>query len=161
MANDDLLRALKNAVKTGDEVYCKNGTILSVDKTFKTCVVSPIDGSPDFFDVRLQGFEGAGVGFVVYPKVGSIVALGFLSKEEALIIQTSEVDKITIENDSESLKTILSDLMEKIEALTEKVSEITVMTPVGASGVPLNATEILQVKTDLEAIKQRLPNLFE
>jgi len=53
----------------------------------------------------------------------------------------------TIKTSSESLKAIISDLIDKIMALT-------VTTPVGPSGVPINVA-------DFAAIKTRLPNLFE
>lgn len=56
-------------------------------------------------------------------------------------------DGITIKRSSESLKKIISDLIDKILLLT-------VTTPNGPSGTPINAA-------DFTAIKQRLPNLFE
>jgi phage baseplate assembly protein gpV len=56
-------------------------------------------------------------------------------------------DGYTIKRSSESLKKLLSDMLDKIIA-------ITVPTPVGPSGVPNNAS-------DFTAIKTRLDDLFE
>ena len=53
----------------------------------------------------------------------------------------------TIKRSTESLKKIISDLIDQINILT-------VTTPMGPSGVPINITAFT-------AIKNRLPNLFE
>ena len=60
---------------------------------------------------------------------------------------TMEQDGFTIERGSESLKKLLSDTLDKILALT-------VTTPNGPSGTPINFA-------DFTAIKNRIPNLLK
>ena len=82
---------------------------------------------------------------------GSIEQYDQSAHKQSWTIQNTELiltrNGFTIKKSSESLKKIISDLIDKIVLLT-------VTTPNGPSGTPINAA-------DFTAIKSRLPNLFE
>lgn len=82
---------------------------------------------------------------------GTIVQYDRSAHKQSWKLSTTELiltqNGYTIKRGSESLKTIISDLIDKILLLT-------VTTPNGPSGTPINAAEF-------SAIKSRLPNLFE
>ena len=113
---------------------CNAGVILG-------CVfsddVEPVAANENKFQVKFD--DGL---IMVYDK--SSKTLNFKISTTELIMTASGW---TIKRGSESLKSIISDTLDKIMALT-------VTTPVGPSGVPINLA-------DFAAIKTRLPNLFE
>jgi len=120
------------------------GTVKSIDGAFAT--IEPLDESADLLDVRVVADDSAT--FKVSPKVGSVVICTFLDNDNAFISQISEADKYLIANTSESLKDLLTDLV-------DAVRNITVTTPSGPSTLPiLNDAEFL-------AIKNRVSDLFE
>ncbi|MEY4902838.1 MAG: hypothetical protein RLZZ292_653 [Bacteroidota bacterium] len=120
----------------------------------------------EIFDIRLRAATGgAGSGVFILPKVGSAVVIGCLgnSPNDYVVLQYTEVTKvkfkvnttefsledtgIDFKRGTEGLKSILGDLLDAINA-------ITVTTPQGPSGTPLNFLSF-------SAIKQRLNNLLK
>lgn len=102
-------------------------TVKNIDTTKMVCDCTPLDGSADFLDVRLNANYTKG--FTLIPKDGSIVIVTQLSDATAYVSMVSEVDEIylagedngglvkvqdlvskmnTIENDINTLKTIFS-----------------------------------------------------
>lgn len=125
------------------EVYSILATVTSVDKASNTCDVKPLDSTADFFDVRLQAGKGAGV--VLYPAVGSVVVVSLLNKDNAFVSLFSEVELLDIQTQSESLKSVLVDLLAAIKVLT-------VTTPAGPSGTPVNAVSFTQLENRLNKL---------
>jgi hypothetical protein len=140
---------------SSEKMYSVVGVVSEVDSATRTCTVSPIDDTPDLFDVRFQASESLTEGISIEPKDGSFVTVVFLNNTTGIIISTSEIKSVSIiagagkfdfKNTSEDLKAIISDLIDTINLLT-------VTTPSGPSGVPVNIA-------DFTAIKTRLDNLF-
>ena len=155
-------------------------TIKSVDEDEFTCTVL-FDGELEYTDVRLRSIiDSDKQGFCFIPTVGSMVQVGRIADSEQLFVALfSEVDKVlmnsgslevivdqskvevkkgnttfkqteagfTLTKDSEGLKKILQDL---ITAITQ----LTVPTGVGPSGMPINTTAFQSIKT-------RVGNLME
>ena len=78
-----------------NELYSKQGTIVSVDESAKTTIVSPSDGGSDILDVRLESDENSeSKGFFVVPSVGSLVIVTFISPQESFISAWTEIDTV-------------------------------------------------------------------
>jgi hypothetical protein len=143
MANiGDIIRAY---MADEHKPYSVVAKVTAVDKDNNTIECEPLDGSADFVEVRLQAQNGKGL--VLYPVVGSDVVVSFFSKDDAFVSMVGQVDTIAIESQTESLKQLLSDLI-------DEVSNLRVTTNQGASIEVINKPAIL-------AIKNRLPNLFD
>ncbi len=94
--------AIKAMMKDQEELYSILGTVISVNGAF--CDVSPVDGSADILDVRLQVEQSKGV--LIKPKLDSKVIVSFLSKNEAIVSMFSTIDGIELNgNDWSTLKT--------------------------------------------------------
>lgn len=121
----------------------------SVNKTDCICAVKLVSNSDLIFeDVRLRAItDGENTGLIIFPKVGSYVILGSIDNSENsyYIAICSEIDTFKLENDTESLATILSDLLTAIKA-------ITVPTNVGPSGIPINIADFTAIGTRLDSI---------
>jgi hypothetical protein len=124
--------------------YSVLATVTAVDKSAKTCDCEPLDNSAELLDIRLQADTGKGV--TIYPVVGSTVVINYLSKDDGYVAMFSQVETLSIENDTESLKTLLEDIL-------TQMANLKVTTNSGASIEVINKPAIL-------AIKNRLPNLF-
>lgn len=120
-------------------------TVIEVDSVARTCDVKTGEGI-DIYEVRLQAASGNSVGFVIFPTVGSVVLVSVTESGNWYVSAFTGVDKVSLKNNQEDLKSWLDDLVDAIK-------QITVPTAVGPSGTPINATAI-------EAIKQRLNNLL-
>tara|TARA_R110000796_G_scaffold63139_4_gene145517 strand:- start:1478 stop:1912 length:435 start_codon:yes stop_codon:yes gene_type:complete len=139
--------AIKKAVDTGAEIYSVIGTIKSVDKSKRTCVVEPVDGSPEIFGVRYTATESDSAGFIANPADGAFVVVTFFDDNNAFVSLVTQIDTFVMNNETGDMKTILLDLIAMIE-------KITVPTPAGASSTPINFSE-------LEPIKEAINGLFE
>lgn len=138
----DIIRLLNNDTEVK---YCALATVLSVDKSANTCDVEPLDNTAELVEVRLQA--GNGKGLVMYPVVGSVVVVSFFSRDDAYVSLVSEVELFDIQTQNESLKAIITDLCSAIKTLT-------VTTPSGPSGTPINFAQF-------DTITNRLNNLFK
>jgi hypothetical protein len=131
-----------------ERIYSKTGVVSNVNSTTKLCDVLPNDGSPMVYNVRLQAIKDAGDnGILVLPKNGTECIITFINKNIAFLSQCKEVDKIIIAGNNESLKEVLNDLITSIKALT-------VTTPAGPSGTPINFASF-------DSINVKINNLFE
>lgn len=90
---------IKKISKSSDEVYAKVCEVLEVNATDKTIDVKPIDDTAEIFNVRLQAESETG-GLVLIPKVGSMVLVVFLNKNNAAVVNTSKITnyELKIEN---------------------------------------------------------------
>lgn len=123
-------------------------TIKAVDHNDGSCEVDTIAGLT-FYNVRLRSNIGGDQGgMIVYPAVGSPVIVGRIGNSNQLyVIKYGAADYFTLKTQNESLKQILSDMIDAI-------NQITVPTGTGPSGVPINATAFT-------AIKERLNKLLK
>jgi hypothetical protein len=115
---------------TGQELYVKVCRVTSVDEEAKTADVSPLDGSSPINDVYLVVDFDKG-GFYLQPKIGSLVCVAFINKETAIVVGTSELEKVEcilggftlkieggklqLKNEQADFKTLLNDLLKELK----------------------------------------------
>ncbi len=138
------------------------GTATEVTDT--SCTLTR-EEAPELHGVRLNGIDDELESYAtIVPKEGSEVLVGIVEgqKTEGVVLRCSEVEKVIwkcgdtaltfsaggykMERSSESLKALLSDILDAI-------NQLTVTTSAGPSGTPINAPAFSQ-------IKQRLNDLF-
>jgi hypothetical protein len=137
--------ALKKAIDTKAEIYSVVGKIKSVDTSKRTCVVEPIDGSPEIFGVRYTATESDAVGFIANPANDAFVVVTFFDDNNAFVSLVTEFDTIMISNSTGDLKQILLDLIGMIKL-------ITVPTPSGASSTPINAASLTPIENAVNGL---------
>lgn len=99
MGNPLVIR-LKEMAKEGEELYLKLCKVVSIDESKRIMECEPLDGTANILDVRLtasateeQTDEDK---ICLFPRVNSIVAIGFLDSNEAVLVLASEIDKVEI-----------------------------------------------------------------
>lgn len=123
---------IQKLASTGDEVYAKICKVISVDSKNKTADLQPLDGSSEINDVYLIVDDEKG-GMYAEPSVESLVCVVFISKEIAVVVNTSELKEfnVKIENcefkidkegfllkkENESLKKLMIDLLQEIQRM--------------------------------------------
>lgn len=161
MAEENFAEAIKKLAKTNDEVYAKVCEVLEIDQNEKTVNIKPVDDTAEIYNVRLQAESETG-GLVLFPKVGSMVLVVFINKNNAAVVNTSEIEKLELliedvqikvdktgfllRKQNETLKKLMSDLLSAIEAMS-----FTVTTPDTING----GTTLLINKAQFTAIKTR------
>ncbi|MBF2708786.1 hypothetical protein [Flavobacterium soyangense] len=156
---------VKHLSKTSDEVYAKVCEVLEVDESEKTVDVKPIDGTSEIFNVRLQAESEAG-GLVLIPKVGSVVLVVFLNKNNAAVVNTSAItgcklkigncellmdaDGFLLRKENETLKKLMGDLIQAIKAMSFLVSTT------GTAAAQTGATNTLNNSAQFTAIETRI-----
>lgn len=128
---------------SNDIKYCVPSIIKSVNKEENTVDVEPLDNSAELVSVRLQAQSAKGITY--YPKLGSIVIVSFLSKDDGYVSLFSDIDTLSIENENTSLKKIL-------KALSKAVQNIIVTTPAGPSKQVVNLQDFIQVDNLIDAL---------
>jgi hypothetical protein len=125
-------------------------TVTRVDTAGAVCDVQPLEeGAPELLDVRLRAVDdGKATGFLCWPKLGSVVLVGLIDNDvnTAFVVACSELAAFTLSTEQENILTYMQDLLAAI-------MQLTVTTPAGPSGVPINLPAFQQ-------LAQRLPNLF-
>jgi len=153
--------AIKILASDDEETYSLLCTVNSVDTTNNVCVVTPINGDPQLFDVKFSP-DNTNTGFVVIPMVNSIVMVTFLSKENAFISMFSQVQSYSLKTSTDDLNQLLKDLITQISNVATACSEITVIaSSFGANTTqPANLVSFTTAVTELTTISGRLANLF-
>ena len=175
-SSDNLGDLIKQLSAPGEEVemysaICKVNTVNSNDMTVD---VSPIDGKADLLGVRLVTQSGSAIETI--PSEGSFIAVTFLSSATAIVNSFGVVESqlfnaediieiksvkggeilmdslLTIQTQNESLKSILSDLLNAIQSIT--------VTYVNAAGAPTPTTTPLN-SAAFSAIATRLDLLLK
>jgi len=130
--DSDLSSTLRKLTETNDEIYSKVCKVLAIDQEEKTVNVKPVDDTAEIYNVRLQAESETG-GLVLFPKVGSMVLVVFINKNNAAVINTSEIEKLSLvissctfevdntgfllKKENETLKKLMADLITAIKAL--------------------------------------------
>ena len=154
--------SLSDQYMANKKIYGQICKVIFVDENQRLCDVTPINGDSDR-EVRIQASLNLTEGVYIKPKVGSYVLIDYINIETGVITSYSEIedvviktvnsgeirifDKILIKNNNEDLKSIMNDILTAIQ-------QITVPTPSGTSGVPVNAAEFSSINT-------RINNLLE
>ena len=148
--------------KTGDEVYAKVCEVLEVNASDKTIDVKPIDGTSEIYTVRLQAESKTG-GLVLIPKAGSMVVVVFLNKNNAVVVNTSEIevfelkisglelaidkDGFLLKKENETLKALMVDLITAVKNMSFLVNTTgTAAAQTGATNTLVNLAEFTAVE---------------
>ncbi|MCB6232187.1 hypothetical protein K5L04_09270 [Flavobacterium psychrophilum] len=153
---------IKKISKSSDEVYAKVCEVLEVNTEDKTIDVKPIDDTAEIFNVRLQAESETG-GLVLIPKVGSMVLVVFLNKNNAAVVNTSEIEKLSLvistckfevhntgfllQKENETLKKIMIDLVGAVKQMS-----FTLTTPDTINGT----TTLLNNTSQFTSIETRI-----
>lgn len=86
----DLIQKLAN---TGDEIYAKICEVTAVDADNKTADLKPLDGSSEILDALIQVDDN---GVYIEPKLGTLVACVFVTKQLAVIVNHSEIKQLQV-----------------------------------------------------------------
>ena len=114
--------ALRDLVKTDDVIYSVICTVKSVDTTDNICDCEPIDGSADLLEVRLMAQNSTG--FLIIPKVNSIVVVTMINKYTGYVAMFSEVEEIQLNGDNYDGLVRIQDLVEKLNNLEDLVNDL-------------------------------------
>ncbi|OON67809.1 hypothetical protein [Hymenobacter sp. CRA2] len=116
------------------------GTVTAVRPADRECDVQPDNDDAELLDVAL--LSG------VYPAVGSPVLVGLIEnrRTDAFLLSAERVTHLRVATERENLLTWTRDFLDELLRLT-------VSTPLGPSGPPLNAAP-------LTVLKNRLDNLL-
>ncbi len=160
---------IQKLAETGQEVYAKICEVTSVDPDNQTADLKPLDGSSDILDALLQVSDN---GVYVEPKVGSLVACVFVSKELAVVVNHSEVKQFGFKIENCNFNANKDEIILKVDKakfridkgeITIKVNDFSLvmvkdlMTLNGDSLGGLVKSEV--VADDLKEIKKDLNNL--
>ncbi len=156
---------LQEQLKSGEELYVQNATVVSVEKTKRTCNVEMLNGGGIIEDVNLQAIENGLSGICFYPLVGSVVSIAWFDKASALVVLCSEIEqvkmnteelKIDIDKSGVGVNNKGKDLMTVLENLIDEIKAITVTTANGASGIPINGAKFDVIKNDFKTILKKI-----
>lgn len=154
---------IKKISKSSDEVYAKICEVLEVNTNDKIIDVKPIDGTAEIFNVRLQAESETG-GLVLTPKVGSMVLVVFLNKNNAAVVNTSAIEKFSLQispcmfevdstgfllkKENETLKKLMADLIGAVKNLSFTVSTTgTAAAQTGTTTALTNLAEFTAIET--------------
>ena len=167
---NNIPNVIRKISQNSDEVYAKVAQVLTIDSTNKTVDVKPVDGSAEVFNVRLQAESETG-GLIIYPKIGSMVLVVFLNKNNAVVVNASAIDAIEVDirdvsfkidkdgfllkKQNETLKKLMGDLIGAI-----KTMKFTVATT-GSASAQSGQTILLQNIASFTSIENRFNQLLK
>lgn len=136
----EIKEAMERMMNNQIPVSIISGIVTAVRPEEDTCDVQPDNDDAEVHDVAL--LNG------IYPAVGAQVLIGLVENRlvDTFLISADKVTHFRLATEQESLLPILQDLVAAI-------MELTVTTPAGPSGVPINLVKF-------RALAQRLPNLL-
>ena len=154
----ELIQQLAN---TGQELYAKVCEVTSVDEEAKTADVTPLDGSSPINDVYLVvDFEQGG--FYLQPKVVSLVCGSFIGKETAIVVGTSELEKVEcilggftlqIEDGKLQLKIEQADFKTLLNELLNELKNAIIQTPAGVGKfAPQNVAKFEEINNKMNQL---------
>ena len=92
----ELREVIQMLADKGQEIYSQAAEVIAVDTAARTIDVTPLNGDPDVFAVRMQATPSLAAGVVMVPALNSAVVITWLSKTRAYLALCSEVDEIII-----------------------------------------------------------------
>lgn len=103
----DIIRKLS---KEGDSASIMVGTVSAVDTEARTVDVEPINEDAPVLGVNLQANQEAKLGVVLFPRVGSYVAVAMLTGYSAgVVVLTEDVESIEVNINDGTKLTITED----------------------------------------------------
>lgn len=119
---NDIISAIRNIAKNDDEVYSILCTVAYVDETNNTCDCVPVLEAPDLLGVKLMPLDEEGQlvkGFLMIPKLGSMVVVTMLNKEDGHVTMFSEVEEIQLNGKNFKGLVKIEDLVDKLNNLED------------------------------------------
>jgi hypothetical protein len=113
--NYSIKEAIRELAKGDDQVYSVLCTVKSVDTINNICDCEPINGDADLLEVRLMAQNETG--FLIIPKVGSVVVVTMINKYTGYVAMFSEVEKIYLNGDNYDGLVKIGDLVDKLNNL--------------------------------------------
>ncbi|NJM16141.1 MAG: hypothetical protein HC896_12865 [Bacteroidales bacterium] len=153
----EILSKLQEFGKQMLPVYMAN--VVAVDETALTAEIEVNGLSP--LKCYLSGAEDSIKGFVTIPAVGSTIMAARVDEHGDIyvLLQATEVDKLhvnmhgftfTIDNAGIKLGGDNSNLKQTLSDLIDAINQLTVTTPAGPSGMPINTASFKAIKEDLQ-----------
>lgn len=126
----ELKKALSNIIGIDDMVYFNDCKVVSASESERTCIVN--DGVNDIV-VRLMSIVDDGV--LIIPKVDSIVCVLQSDKNDPIIVQFSEVEKIIFMGGEHEGLVKVVELKNKLNAVENQLNNI--LTTLKNTTIPL------------------------
>lgn len=159
----NLGEAIRTLSKTDDAKRMAMAIVCTVVKvTGGTCLCSPIDGSADIEDVRLQAAANTS-GMLITPSDKSVVVVQMINDVEGVVIMFSDIESIKFFDGDLGAFVDIGLLVDKLNNLENKVNDIVnkfathvhtgVTTGVGSSGTtptPVAGTLVLTTVDDID-----------
>lgn len=120
--NNSIKQAIRELTKTDDVLYSVLCKVKSVDTTNNTCDCEPINGDADLLEVRLMAQSTDG--FLIIPTVNSTVVVTMINKYTGYVAMFSGIEKIKLNGDNYDGLVKIGDLVDKLNALENKVNSI-------------------------------------
>lgn len=140
-----LASQLKAIVKT-NQPYSQYATITDVDTTKFTCSLKlNLNETMVYDDVPLSAFGDKG--FIPIPKIDSQVVVCFFDDNHCVVVQTSDISKYKISNDTLELKTMLLNLADAII----NGQYLTSQGPTQPTGM-INQADVIKFKQDVNGL---------
>lgn len=118
----DTKKALTDFVKRLDSPMPLICNVTSIDLTTLTCYCEPVNGNADITDVRLMAQKSKG--FLIIPKLNSVVCVTFIDDSNAYVSMFSEIDEIQLNGENFDGLVKVADLTSKLNALENKVNDL-------------------------------------
>jgi hypothetical protein len=146
----------------------ESAVVASVDAANMTCRCT-IEGSAERIDVRLCAITGNTKGFIIVPKVGSLVLVGMVynNPNASFVMATSEVEELRLNGVNYGGLVIWPELQKQLNALNRKVDALynainngvpAAGAPDGGAGYQTSMKLILQSFTEQVSFTEALEN---
>ncbi len=145
----DIIRGFFNVHVSEQEFYSVRAKVLDINTTKNTCTVQTFEDKSELPDVQFGAFKGSILGFILIPKVGSIVTVNFYNKDEGYISNASEL---------QSLKMIFKDISSN--EITFEITDTGIVFNSGTLGGLVKIAEMTARFNDLEALHNQLQTDF-
>lgn len=120
--NDKIKYAIRELAKDNEEIFSIICKVESVDLANKNCYCVPIDNKADLMDIKLIADNKKG--FIIIPKVGSVVIVSMTSNSTGYISMFSEVEEIQLNGDNYGGLPQIQKLVEKYNVLEKSINDL-------------------------------------
>lgn len=94
-----LVKYIRQIVDQGDELYSVFAKVLSVDKDNNKCKIQPLrndESQIEISEIQLGSKIDEENDFIIYPEIGSVVLITWISKQDAFISLYGDINAIEI-----------------------------------------------------------------
>jgi type IV secretory pathway VirJ component len=175
----ELARVLRKlSQKPGEESQVFVGIVTEVNLSDRTCIVAPVDGSADVYDVRFQAAIESSTGCFMTPKQGSEVIVVMLNPATGFIASQSEVESfeimindkvLVLDKEGLMLKGTTTNLASSIESTLDLMSslldtllafQVLVGQAPSTAVSPASIASLTQHKAEVELLKTQFNSIL-